>query len=99
VTNRDVSHRMRVAITDEETGEEVAVASGVEALVLLVAPDTRSGRRFRRILLGDAEMSADLLFDILHDVTGRIRRGTVMDLSKAIDDQMLIDVTEGLPLH
>jgi hypothetical protein len=99
VSNRGETRRMRIAITDEETGEEVATATGVETLVLLIAPDTPSGRNFRRILIGDAEVTAELLFDILHDVADKVRRGTMIDLSDAIDDRLLLDVTEGLVLH
>jgi hypothetical protein len=99
VRDREDPRRVRIVITDEKSGEEVAEATGVEVLVLLVAPDTRGGGSFRRILIGDAEMSAELLFDVLQDVTDKVRRGTVMDLSDAIDDRLLLDVTEGLPLH
>jgi hypothetical protein len=99
VSKRAEARRMRIAITDEETGEEVAVAAGVETLVLLVAPDTLGGGDFRRILIGDAEMSAELLFDILHDVTEKVRRGTMVDLSDAIDDRLLLDMTDGLTPH
>jgi hypothetical protein len=99
MSSRYQARRMQITITDEETGEEVALATGVETLVLLVAPDTLSGGNFRRILIGDAEVSAELLFDILRDVTDKVRRGTVMNLSDAIDDRLLLDVTEGLVLH
>jgi hypothetical protein len=99
VSNQDRARRMRITITDEETGEELAIAGGVETLVLLVAPDTLGTRSYRRILLGDAETSAELLFDILHDVTERVRQGTTIDLSDAIDDRLLLDMTDGLILH
>jgi hypothetical protein len=99
VINEDQARRMRITITDEDTGEEVAFAAGVEALILLLAPDTAGARDSRRILIGDAEMSAELLFDLLQDVTEKVRRGTMIDLSDAIDDRLLLDMTDGLVLH
>jgi hypothetical protein len=45
--------RLRIVVSDEDTGEEVASASGVETLVLLVAPDTSQNEEYRRILVGD----------------------------------------------
>jgi hypothetical protein len=99
VSNRGKTRRMRIAITDEETGEDVTIATGVETLVLLLAPDAEGGRAFRHILIGDAEVSAELLFDILRDLTDKVQRGTMLDLSDAIDDRLLLDVTEGLTQH
>jgi hypothetical protein len=77
----------------------VASASGVETLVLLVAPDTSQNEEYRRILVGDPEMSVQLLLDIVREVTGRIGQGTVVDPSDILDDQMIVDMTEGLPLN
>jgi hypothetical protein len=99
VINQDQARRMRITIVDEETGEEVAFAAGVEALILLLAPDTAGARDSRRILVGDAEMSAELLFDLLQEVTEKVRRGTMIDLSDAIDDRLLLDMTDGLVQH
>jgi hypothetical protein len=99
VSNRGKTRRMRIAITDEETGEDVMIATGVEALVLLLSPDAEGGRAFRHVLIGDAAVGAELLFDILHDLTDKVRRGTMLDLSDAIDDRLLLDVTEGLTQH
>ena len=91
--------RFRIVVTDEQTGEEVATATGVETLVLLASPDTLRGDDYRHILLGDAEHSAQLLFDIVKAVTDRIGNGTLMNLDDLLDDRLLIEVTEGLPLH
>jgi len=91
--------RLRIVVSDEDTGEEVASASGVETLVLLVAPDTSQNEEYRRILVGDPEMSVQLLLDIVREVTGRIGQGTVVDPSDILDDQMIVDMTEGLPLN
>jgi hypothetical protein len=99
VSNRGKTRRMRIAITDEETGEDVTIATGVETLVLLLAPDAEGGRAFRHILIGDAGVSAELLFDVLRDLTDKVQRGTMLDLSDAIDDRLLLDVTEGLTQH
>jgi hypothetical protein len=99
VSDRDKNRRMRILITDEETGENITIATGVETLVLLLAPDTVGGRDFRHVLIGDAGVSAELLFDVLRDLTEKVRQGTMLDLSKAIDDRMLLDVTEGLTQH
>ena len=91
--------RLQIVVSDEETGEEVAVANGVETLILLVAPDTNKDQDFRRILIGDADTSVQLLFDILNEVTERMERGTMIDLSQVIDDHLLLEVTDELPLH
>jgi hypothetical protein len=91
--------RLQIVVSDEETGEEVAVANGVETLILLVAPDTSEGQDYRRILIGDADTSVQLLFDILNEVTERMERGTMVDLSQVLDDHLLLEVTDELPLH
>jgi hypothetical protein len=91
--------RMRIIVSDEETGEEVASANGVETLILLVAPDTRQDDAHRRILIGDLEQSFQLLFDIFRDVSGQMGRGTIMDPTDALDDTLLLEITEELPLH
>lgn len=91
--------RLRIVVSDEDTGEEVASASGVETLVLLVAPDTSQNEEYRRILVGDPEMSVQLLLDIVREVTGRMGQGTVVDPSDILDDQMIVDMTDGLPLN
>ena len=91
--------RLQIVVSDEETGEEVAVANGVETLILLLAPDTSDEQDSRRILIGDADTSVQLLFDILNEVTERMERGATIDLSQVIDDHLLLEVTEELPLH
>ena len=91
--------RLQIVVSDEETGEEVAVANGVETLILLLTPDTSDEQDSRRILIGDADTSVQLLFDILNEVTERMERGTTIDLSQVIDDHLLLEVTEELPLH
>jgi hypothetical protein len=93
------SRRLRIVISDEETGEEVTIVAGVETLFLLVAPDTLGGRGYRRILMGDAELSAELLLDVLQEMTWRVRHGTIMDIGDVLDDNMLLELTEGLPLQ
>jgi hypothetical protein len=93
------SRQLRVVVSDEETGEEIAIADGVETLVLLIAPDTLQNEEYRRILLGDPEMSVQLLFDIVREVTERVGQGTIMDPSDFLDDHLLLELTDDLPLH
>jgi hypothetical protein len=88
--------RLRVVISDEDTGEEVASATGVETLVLLVAPDTMQNEETRRILVGDPELSIQLLLDIVRDVSQRIGQGTIADLTDHLDDQLLVEMTDSL---
>ena len=98
MTGSNERRRLRVVVNDEETGEEVASAEGVETLILLVAPDgSRDG--YRRILLGDPETSVELLFDILQDVSASMERGTMLDLTEVLDDRLLLEVTDELPMH
>jgi hypothetical protein len=99
MSNYSKPRRLRIVVSDEDTGEEVASASGVETLVLLVAPDTSQNEEYRRILVGDPEMSVQLLLDIVREVTGRMGQGTIVDPSDILDDQMIMDMTEGLPLN
>ena len=91
--------RLQIVVSDEETGEEVAVANGVETLILLLAPDTNQEQDYRRILIGDPDTSVHLLFDILNEVTERMERGVMVDLSQVLDDHLLLEVTDELPLH
>jgi hypothetical protein len=97
MSTQSENRRLRVVISDEETGEEVAIATGVETLVLLVAPDTLEHQDSRRILVGDPELSVQLLVDIVTDVSKKIGQGSVVDLTDELDDQILLDMTDGLP--
>jgi hypothetical protein len=99
MSGHDRLRRMRIIVSDEETGEEVASANGVETLILLVAPDTSQDEAYRRILIGDADLSIQLLFDIFKDISDSLGQGTMMDLTDLLDDRLLLEVTEGLPLH
>jgi hypothetical protein len=91
--------RLQIVVSDEETGEQVAVANGVETLILLVAPGANKDQDHRRILIGDADTSVQLLFDIFNEMTEKIEHGTMIDLSQVIDDHLLLEVTDELPLH
>jgi hypothetical protein len=93
------SRRLSIVVSDEETGEEVATATGVETLVLLFAPDRLRGEDYRRILIGDPDLTVQILFDIIKGVTKRMGRGTVVDLTDVLDDELLLELTEGLPYH
>lgn len=95
----DKSRRLRITVRDEETGEELARATGVETLVLLAAPNTLSDEQYYRILMGDMELGVQLLFDIVSEVSEGIGQGTLINLADALDDHVLLEVTEGLPPH
>ena len=99
MSTRSQPRRLQIVVSDEETGEEVASANGVETLILLVSPDTSQDQETRRILIGDADTSIQLLFDILNEVTERMEQGTIIDLSQVLDDHLLLEVTDELPLH
>lgn len=99
MTTRNEPRRLQVVVSDEETGEEVATAEGVETLIILVAPDESREQGYRRILLGDPETSVQLLFDILQDVSESMERGTMLDLTEVLDDRLLLEVTDELPMH
>ena len=98
MAKRNKPRRLQVVISDQETGEDIASAEGVETLVLLMAPDG-SQEGYRRILLGDPETSVQLLFDVLQDVSESMERGTMLDLTEVLDDRLLLEVTEELPMH
>jgi hypothetical protein len=99
MSKHDKPRRLRILVSDEETGEELASATGVETLVLLALPDTRRDEPYRHILMGDMEAGVELLFKVLSDLTERIGLGTTFDLSDVLDDGMLLELTEGLPAH
>ena len=98
MAKRNKPRRLQVVISDQETGKDIASAEGVETLVLLMAPDG-SQEGYRRILLGDPETSVQLLFDVLQDVSESMERGTMLDLTEVLDDRLLMEVTEELPMH
>ena len=91
-------HRLRIVITDEETGEHVATATGVETMVMVVAPDTLRGKKYRRIMVGDMELVQSLLLDTLENVMERSGSGAVLDLSDLLLD-LLEEAVEDLPVH
>ncbi len=99
MSNHSFHRRMRIEVSDEETGEQVAVATGVETLVLLVAPDTLENEGSRRILVGDPELSIQLLLDVVRDVSKKLGQGSVVDLTDELDDGLIVEMTDGLPLH
>jgi len=88
--------RLQILITDEENGEEIARANGVETMIILIAPDAMEADAYRHILLGDTDLSIQLLFDVFGDIAEKIGRGTTMDLTDVLDDRLLLEVTEGL---
>lgn len=99
MSNHSFHRRLRIEVSDEDTGEQVAIATGVETLVLLVAPDTLEHEASRRILVGDPELSIQLLLDIVRDVSKKMGQGSVVDLTDELDDGLLVEMTDGLPLQ
>lgn len=99
MNNHNFHRRMRIEVSDEETGEQVVVATGVETLVLLVAPDTLENEGSRRILVGDPELSIQLMLDVFRDVSKKLGQGSVVDLTDELDDRLIVEMTDGLPLH
>jgi hypothetical protein len=94
----ETQHCLSIVVIDEETGEQVAIATGVEALVLLVAPDTVSGESYRRVIVGDLESAQSLLLDMLQDVLELSGDGLVFDLS-GLFQELLADAIDDLPVH
>jgi hypothetical protein len=92
-------HRFIIVVKDEDTGEEVATASSVETLVLLVAPDVPGGEPHRRLFLGDMSLGVELLFDAARDLAEGLEHGTLLDYTDMMDDQLLLELTDGLPQH
>jgi len=93
---------LRIIVTDEGTGEHVATATGVETMVLIVAPDTLRGEEYRRVIIGDLDLAQSLLLDTLKDVMAWSGRGAVLDLSdlfQKILDEALEEALEDQPLH
>jgi hypothetical protein len=90
---------MRIVVRDEETGEEITRATGVETMILLVAPDASNDEAYRRIILGDSETSIQILFDVFQDVAERLEQGTSLDVTDVMDDELLLEMTEGLTPH
>jgi len=93
------ARRLQITITDEETGEEVASASGVETLILLVAPDTSRHETYRRILMGDMDQSVEMILDLFSAMSDGLEKERLLDLAELLDDELLLEVTEGLLLQ
>jgi hypothetical protein len=90
--------RLCIVITDEETDEHVATLTGVEMMVLLVAPDTLHGGEYRRIIIGDTDLAQSMLLDTLEDLLELSGDGAVIDLSELLQD-LLEEAVESLPVH
>lgn len=98
----ETRRRLRIVVTDEETGEHIATATGVETMALIVAPDTLRGEEYRRIIIGDIELVQSLLLDTLKDVAEWSGSRTVLDLSdlfQEILNEVLEEALEDQPLH
>ncbi len=98
IRQEKTQRRLSIVVVDEETGEQVAVATGVESLVLLVAPDTKQGERYRRVIVGDLESAQSLLLDTLQDILELSGDGLVFDLS-GLFQELLADAIDDLPVH
>ncbi len=99
MTRNSSPRRLQIVIKDEESGEEVARADSVETMILLMAPDIMNAEGYRHILLGDAELSVEMLFDVFSNIADKIGRGTTLDLTDILDDRLLLEVTQGLPIQ
>jgi len=102
IREEETRRRLRVVVTDEESGEHVATATGVETMALVVAPDTLRGEEYRRVIIGDLELAQSLLLDTLKDVTEWSGSGAVLDLSdlfQEILDEALEEALQDQPLH
>jgi|ABPV01.1.fsa_nt_gi hypothetical protein len=93
--------RLRVVVTDEETGERIIVTTGVETMALVVAPGASHGEEYRRVVVGDLELVRSLLLDTLEDVLQWSGGETVADWVDLDDllQELLEEALEGLPLH
>lgn len=96
MSRTDSPRRYRIAVHDEETGEEVAAATGVETMVLVVAPDLVGIESFRQITVGDPEDSLNLLVEVVKDVSEQLQ-DLALEPGDGIDDNMLLEMTDGLP--
>ena len=93
-----VRRRLRIVVVDEDTGERIAMASGVNTMALIVAPDTLHGDTYRHLIVGDTEVVQSLLLDTLEDVMEASGSGAVFDLSELL--QTLLEEAVGdLPVH
>jgi len=93
--------RLRIVVTDEETGERIIVTTGVETMALVVAPDASHGGEYRRVVVGDLDVIQSLLIDTLEDVLHWSGSEAVTD-SVDLDDllqELLEEALEDLPLH
>ena len=91
---------MRIVVFDEDTGEQVAAAVGVDTLIWLVDPDGPFGDEARRIIVGDIDQSVHLLLEILKTgMPDEIEHGSIIDLADVMDDDWLMRMTKDLPLH
>ena len=95
---KETGRRLRIIVTDEETGEHIATVTGVETMALVVAPDTLRGEEYRRIIIGDTDLVQSLLLDTLEDVIEWSGSGAVLDLSDLLQD-LLEEAAAGLPVH
>ncbi|HDQ71698.1 MAG TPA: hypothetical protein ENN19_06330 [Chloroflexi bacterium] len=96
--DEELPRRLRVVVIDDETGEEVTMAAGIDTMVLIVSPDTLRNRAHRRLLVGDARVIQDLLLDTLDDVMVWNGEGAMIDLSCLIED-LLAEAVEDWPVH
>ena len=90
--------RLRIVVIDEDTGERIAMATGVHTMALIVAPDALHGDTYRHLVVGDAETVQSLLLDTLEDVMEANGGGAVFDLSELLQS-LLEEAVGDLPVH
>ena len=77
----------------------MATATSVETLVMVVAPDVPGGAPYRRLFLGDMDLGVELLFDAARDLSEGLEHSALLDYTEVMDDQLLLELTDGLPQH
>lgn len=98
IPDENERRRLRIVVIDEDTGERVAMATGVETMALVVAPDTLRGAEYRRVVIGDTDLVQSFLLDTLEDVMEWSGSGDLLDLSDLLQD-LLEEAVNGLPVH
>jgi len=98
IPDENERRRLRIVVIDEDTGERVATATGVETMALVVAPDTLRGAEYRRVVIGDTGLVQSFLLDTLEDVMEWDGGGSVLDMSNLLQG-LLEEAVDSLPVH
>ena len=93
-----IGRRLRILVTDEDTGESVVVATGVRTMGLVVTPDSVNGEPYRCIIEGDSEVAQSLLLDALEELVESTGSGSVLNFSELLQS-LCEDALGDLPVH